>query len=137
MRGDCAADRVCVGGNARSPASSTRPLTKSTFRRLNEHVEAWVGVEFRHLAALLAIAQERSFGRAARRLGYSQSAISGQIASLEKIVGERLVERSRGRAKVALTPAGNVLARHAEQMTQQMEVARAEMKGVRDAGRLA
>jgi molybdate transport repressor ModE-like protein len=99
-------------------------------------VEAWIGVEFRHFAALLAVAQERSFGRAGRRLGYSQSAISGQIASLERIVGERLVERSRGRSRVALTPAGNVLARHAEQMTQQMELARTEMKTVRDAGRI-
>jgi DNA-binding transcriptional LysR family regulator len=100
-------------------------------------MEAWLGVEVRHLAALLAVSQERSFGRAARRLGYSQSAISGQIASLERIVGERLVDRSRGRSAVALTPAGNVLAKHAVLVTVQLEEARTELKSVRDAGRIA
>ena len=100
-------------------------------------MEAWLGVEVRHLTALLAVSEERSFGRAARRLGYSQSAISGQIASLERIVGERLVDRSRGRSSVALTPAGNVLARHAALVTTQLEEARTELKAVRDAGRIA
>ena len=100
-------------------------------------MDIWTGVEVRHLSALLAVAEERSFRRAARRLGYTQSAISGQIASLERIVGERLVERGRGTARVALTPAGDVLVRHAVLVTAQLTEARAELKAVRDAGRLA
>ena len=63
--------------------------------------EPWLGLEFRHLAALQAVADEGSFNGAARRLGYTQSAISQQIASLERIVGLRVVERVHGKKRSA------------------------------------
>ena len=50
-----------------------------------------------------------SFGRAAKRLGYTQSAISQQIAALERIVGQRLIERPGGPRPVTLTEAGALL----------------------------
>ena len=53
--------------------------------------DRWLGLDLRHLIALKAIADEGSFGKAAERLGYTQSAISQQIAALERIVGLRLI----------------------------------------------
>ena len=67
--------------------------------------DRWLGVELRHLAALEAIATEGTFGRAAEKLGYTQSAISQQIATLERIVGEQLIERPGGPRPVSLTEA--------------------------------
>ncbi len=75
--------------------------------------DAFLGIELRHLAALEAVATEGSFGRAALKLGYTQSAISQQIATLERLVGERLVERPGGPRPVTLTEAGAILLRHA------------------------
>jgi DNA-binding transcriptional LysR family regulator len=89
--------------------------------------DRWLGVELRHLAALQAIAEERSFGRAARRLGYTQSAVSQQIATLERAVGERLLERPGGPRPVSLTEAGRLLLRHAEAIVARLDAARADL----------
>ncbi|HEX7300996.1 MAG TPA: LysR family transcriptional regulator [Solirubrobacteraceae bacterium] len=91
--------------------------------------DSWLGVEIRHLAALDAIARERSFSRAARSLGYTQSAVSQQLALLERIVGARLVERSGGPRPVALTPAGELLLRHGRRVVDQLAAARADLAG--------
>src|SRR5205809_289204 len=80
--------------------------------RLMFRPERWLGIELRHLAALEAVAEEASFNRGASRLGYTQSAISQQIAALERAVGQRLIERPGGPSRVALTPAGHLLLRH-------------------------
>jgi DNA-binding transcriptional LysR family regulator len=93
--------------------------------------ENWLGVELRHFAALEAVARERSFGRAADRLGYTQSAVSQQIGQLERIVGERLVERPGGPRAVSLTEAGELLLRHAEAIVARLDAARADMAALR------
>ncbi|MBS1679790.1 MAG: LysR family transcriptional regulator [Actinobacteria bacterium] len=90
-------------------------------------MSGWVGVELRHLAALGAVAEERSFRGAADRLGYVQSAVSQRIAQLEGAVGVRLVERGRGHKEVGLTEAGRSLLRHAERIEAQMGAARLEL----------
>lgn len=87
----------------------------------------WTRIELRHLIALQAIAETSSFGRAAVQVGYTQSAISQQIAALEEIVGERLIERSRGPRPVALTEPGQMLVRHAEAITAHLRAAQADV----------
>ncbi len=89
--------------------------------------DSWLGVEVRHLAALDAIARERSFSRAARTLGYTQSAVSQQLALLERIVRARLVERPGGPRPVSLTPAGEILLRHGRRIVDQLAAARADL----------
>ncbi len=89
--------------------------------------ERWLGVEVRHLAALEAVAREGSFGRAAEALGYTQSAISQQIQTLERIIGERLLERPGGPRAVSLTEAGRLLLRHAEAIVARLHAAQADM----------
>jgi DNA-binding transcriptional LysR family regulator len=85
------------------------------------------GIELRHLIALQAIAQERSFGKAAVLLGYTQSAVSQQLASLERAVGEKLVERPGGPRAVSLTEAGVLLNRHAEAIVGRLKAAQADL----------
>ncbi len=63
-------------------------------------------LEVRHLVALDAVATEGTFGRAADKLGYTQSAISQQIASLERLIDGKLFDRPGGPRPVELTPLG-------------------------------
>lgn len=71
-------------------------------------------LELRHLEALRAVATEGTFGRAAARLGYTQSAVSQQIAALERAVGEKVFDRPGGPKPAKLTAAGRFLLSHAE-----------------------
>jgi DNA-binding transcriptional LysR family regulator len=89
--------------------------------------DSWLGVELRHLAALDALETEGSFGRAAGKLGYTQSAVSQQIATLERIVGEKLVERPGGPRPVALTEAGQLLLRHARVIVSRLQAAQSDL----------
>jgi DNA-binding transcriptional LysR family regulator len=88
---------------------------------------AWLGIELRHLAALQAVAEERSFVRAGKRLGYTQSAISNQIAAFERLVGARLVERARGGSSISLTECGRLLYDHAVVLIARLQAARTDV----------
>lgn len=83
--------------------------------------------EFRHLEALLSVGRTHSFSTAATELGYSQSAVSQQIARLERILGITLVERTRGHRRVSLTDAGEVLMHHAEVIAARLTSATADI----------
>jgi DNA-binding transcriptional LysR family regulator len=88
---------------------------------------AWHGIEVRHLAALQALADEESFHGAARRLGYSQPAVSQQLAALERIVGTQLVNRPRVSQPLTLTEAGERLLVHARAVQSSLSAAEAEL----------
>lgn len=92
-----------------------------------------LGVEVRHLAALDAIAEHGTFSAAALALGYTQSAVSQQIAMLERRVGERLIERGGGSHRVELTEAGRLVRRHARAVVAHLDAVRAELCAMREA----
>jgi DNA-binding transcriptional LysR family regulator len=79
------------------------------------------------LRVLREIAQAGSFSAAALSLGYTQSAISRQVAALEAAVGHRLFDRSRQGA--ILTPAGARLLRSAVRALEEIDTAVRELDG--------
>src|SRR4029078_1587966 len=50
--------------------------------------------DFKAVAAFLAVAEERSFTRAAKRVGVSRSALSHAVRGLEERIGVRLLSRT-------------------------------------------
>jgi DNA-binding transcriptional LysR family regulator len=80
-------------------------------------------VELRHLRSLRAVAEEGSFIGAADVLGFSQAAISQQIAGLERAVGQPMFDRPGGPRPVTLTPAGRLMLEHAESIAAQLRQA--------------
>ena len=89
--------------------------------------DRWLGVELRHFLALEAVARTGSFSKAAASLGYTQSAVSQQIAALERMVGQRLVERPGGPKPVSLTEAGRLLLTHADAIAARIAAAQADL----------
>lgn len=87
-------------------------------------------VELRYLLALAAVARDHSFSQAAASLGYTQSAVSQQIAKLERIVGHRLIDRPRGTGRVSLTEAGDILLVHAEAVAARLASAKADLESL-------
>jgi DNA-binding transcriptional LysR family regulator len=79
------------------------------------------------LRVLREVAQAGSFSAAAASLGYTQSAISRQVAGLEAAAGGRLFDR--GRHGVALTPAGARLLTSAVRVLDELDSARRELAG--------
>ena len=73
-------------------------------------------MELRILRYFLAVAEERSFSRAAERLHVSQPALSQQLAAYESEIGSQLFVRSPKR--IELTDKGRVLLRHARDIVE-------------------
>ncbi len=79
------------------------------------------------LQVLREVAQAGSFSAAAYALGYTQSAVSRQVAALEHAVGHRLFDRHRYGA--TLTPAGSRLLRSAIHVLDELDIALRALSG--------
>ncbi|MET9804807.1 LysR family transcriptional regulator [Streptomyces sp. NPDC006368] len=82
------------------------------------------------LLILVAVAETGSISRAAARLGYTPPALSQQMAKLEREVHLPLLVRHRRGAR--LTPAGEVLVRHARQVQDVLSSAERELAQLRE-----
>ena len=73
-----------------------------------------LGMDLELLRTFLELNRVRHFGRTAKALSITQSAVSSRIKALETSLGVVLFER--GRREIRLTPEGNRLIRHAERL---------------------
>ena len=85
-------------------------------------------LDVRRMRVLREVASRGSFSAAAEALAYTQSAVSQQIAALEREAGTRLVDRAaRG---VTLTDAGRALVVHADAILGRLADAEAELDAI-------
>jgi DNA-binding transcriptional LysR family regulator len=85
-------------------------------------------LDVRRMRVLREVAMRGSFSAAAEALSFTQSAISQQIAALEREAGTTLVQRSaRG---VRLTEAGEAVVRHTEAIMARLAEAEAELEAI-------
>ena len=82
-------------------------------------------LDVRRLRVLYEVGRRGSFSAAGESLGYTQPAISRQIALLERETGTTLLERRPDGAR--LTDAGELLARHAETILNRLADAESEL----------
>src|ERR671916_466992 len=85
-------------------------------------------LDVKRLRILREVSQRGSFSAAAETLYLSQSAVSQQIATLEREVGMKLLDRTREGPK--LTDAGRVLVSHAEAAIARLEEAERELAAI-------
>lgn len=82
-------------------------------------------MDIRQLNYFIAVAEERHFGRAAKRLHMAQPPLSQQIRQLEEQLGVRLLNRTTRR--VDLTTAGELLLDRGRQIVNDMETLKADV----------
>jgi DNA-binding transcriptional LysR family regulator len=90
----------------------------------------WAGLEMRHLLALVAVVETGTFSGAAEQLGYTQSAVSQQVGTLERMVGTPLFERPGGPRPVRLTTAGEMLLTHARAVLARVSSAATDLRAL-------
>ncbi len=85
-------------------------------------------LDVKRLRVLREVARQGSFSAAAEALSYTQSAISQQIAALERETGTSLVDR--GPRGIRMTDAGEALVRHADAILARLTDAEAELEAI-------
>jgi DNA-binding transcriptional LysR family regulator len=85
-------------------------------------------MDLRQIRYFIAVAEERSFTAAARRLNLSQPPLSQQIQTLEAALGAQLLHRTSRR--VELTQAGEALLTRARAIQQQIKLAEDEVRAI-------
>ncbi|MGY4425667.1 DNA-binding transcriptional LysR family regulator [Bradyrhizobium sp. JR6.1] len=78
-------------------------------------------MDYRQLRYFIAVAEELSFSRAAKRLHVSQPPLSTQIKAMEEELGTQLLSRTR--RAVELTQAGQLLLEHARRAVSELDLA--------------
>jgi DNA-binding transcriptional LysR family regulator len=96
-------------------------------------------LSFRHLLALQSVHQHGSYRRAADALGYSQAAITQQIAALEKAIGAPVFNRHPGPRPATLSTVGCEVLAAAADLLARADLLDARVTEVRDgrSGRLS
>ena len=85
-------------------------------------------LDVKRMRILKEVADRGSFSAAAESLSYTQSAVSQQIAALEREAGTQLV--TRGSRGIKLTEAGEALVRHADAILTRLADAEAELEAI-------
>jgi molybdate transport repressor ModE-like protein len=85
-------------------------------------------LDVKRMRILKEVADRGSFSAAAEALSYTQSAVSQQIAALEREAGAQLV--TRGSRGIRLTEAGEALVRHADAILTRLADAEAELEAI-------
>jgi DNA-binding transcriptional LysR family regulator len=85
-------------------------------------------LDVKRMRILKEVADRGSFSAAAEALSYTQSAVSQQIAALEREASTQLV--TRGSRGIKLTEAGEALVRHADAILTRLADAEAELEAI-------
>ena len=85
-------------------------------------------LDVRRMRVLREVANRGSIAAAAQALSFTPSAVSQQLATLERETGVALVER--GPRSVRLTEAGHALVEHADEILARLQTAEADLQAL-------
>src|SRR6202007_1621412 len=94
------------------------------------HRLSWSAMDLAALKMFLAVAQERSFSRAAAKVHRTQPAVSQAVRRLEADLGEQLFDRSSKNG--TLTEAGRMLENYGQRLVRLAEETESAVRDLRD-----